>query len=933
MTYTYDFASGQRNSTRNIRGATGINVGRLTRQVFDTSGNLLQQIADRREDVGEEFGIGDTDITHWTYDDLGRVLTETVGINYFEPDGTLSPVGKPVQRTWEYNNLVTTMTQRSRLKEGAANRNDRESRIVRTTIDPAEQTITEEWLSNEVAMAVVNTIVTTSNPAGQRVSVTDTASGQNALTNNPDSHLSWSYDVFGRTTMEVQDGTFVGTALPTVRIDHDWYEHGPQKSIDVWIDQTRDNLIDGSGDAADYNSADDVQLGITKYEVDDAGRVTEIEQDNITGSSQLWKVNGVGSSAGPDKSFTVIHYADGMRKEVSRYRSLGTSQPRGTTEYVQFGDGRLKKVSHESVSGNPVSTYEVEYSWRGDLTGDAKQYFNGNGTEYADHKINRGYEYSPSGERTKTKDKTQDPAVEIDSRAYDGSGNRVADGSIEVGEDNRLLEDERYQYTYDGEGNLIRRVLKTANIINPTSTFEVTPDTQVQLLFDWLGTPSGLGGADFVSNSQGSVPDPPTAEVEFNSLQAGTYEVWSIWTPRADSGVADYAISSDSGGLEVEISVNQGESPGDEGVIRQDLFGNVWRMLGQVTATDEDSIYVELSQNTTSSKIIFDALQLVDINKPYRESFEWDHRNRLASVTQQGASGQTIAEITYAYDGLNRRIAEQVTTHDLTNSTSETDTLAISWQGTTRLLDMDLEDSGDVVRQYLNDPSTGEVIAIDQSDPSAPHIRDVWGFADANGNLATVATVATVDGTGAWQILHTKFDDFGNVSSRFGSTSFDELTAIPQLWSGMFRDRMTGLYHAGERGMYDAEIGRYLTDGGGVNGYTAFGNQPSNVAKPSHAGDADSNSPYSGVSGLIGASIYAGFEAAGQLDTLASLSDTQIYVGVGAAALAGGFAAVQVGAVGALASNLAATGAVGAIGFRQEPQTEHCLSQLPVAAL
>ncbi len=260
-----------------------------------------------------------------------------------------------------------------------------------------------------------------------------------------------------------------------------------------------------------------------------------------------------------------------------------------------------------------------------------------------------------------------------------------------------------------------------------------------------------------------------------------------------------------------------------------------------------------------------------------------------------------MVRVNDAYDGLGRRIGRQQLTWDAVNEAFVTaETLTYAYDGSARLLELDLADSGDVVRQYLNDPASGEILAIDQADPVANNTKDLWAFADPNGNLATVATVATVDFVGAWSVVHRRYDDFGNVAATFGDTGNANLVAAPQQWSGLFADAATGLYDAQSRGWYDPQIGRYLTDTGGINGYRAFGNQPANVVKSSISlDDFEGPSPFSGVLGnTVGRGTHALFG-----ETLTNASDVQLGLGIGigaAAAIFGGEAVLgSLGLIGA----------------------------------
>src|SRR5690606_13619417 len=65
----------------------------------------------------------------------------------------------------------------------------------------------------------------------------------------------------------------------------------------------------------------------------------------------------------------------------------------------------------------------------------------------------------------------------------------------------------------------------------------------------------------------------------------------------------------------------------------------------------------------------------VDDDARLVHEYSWDHRNRLVRVVEKDFSGVVLSTITYVYDGLNRRVAQTITTN-IPDETTERRTFA-----------------------------------------------------------------------------------------------------------------------------------------------------------------------------------------------------------------------------------------------------------------
>src|SRR5262249_41633514 len=125
---------------------------------------------------------------------------------------------------------------------------------------------------------------------------------------------------------------------------------------------------------------------------------------------------------------------------LTRYADLAGTQPVGATTYEVTGAGRTKTIRHRDGGGRWFATDASHYdaARRLDVETD-----NGTATNYS---------YDNSDQLT---------GDGTNAYAYDPNGNRKLNGSAgNIGPGNRLNEDAAWTYTYDDEGNLVRRTSK-----------------------------------------------------------------------------------------------------------------------------------------------------------------------------------------------------------------------------------------------------------------------------------------------------------------------------------------------------------------------------------------------------------------------------------------------------------------------------------------
>jgi RHS repeat-associated protein len=198
-------------------------------------------------------------------------------------------------------------------------------------------------------------------------------------------------------------------------------------------------------------------------------------------------------------------------------------------------------------------------------------------------------------------------------------------------------------------------------------------------------------------------------------------------------------------------------------------------------------------------------------------TYAYDNRNRLTGVTTKDAAGAVVAQATYTYDALDRRIGTAVDA-DGAGPGAPATTWTV-YDGENPYADFD--GTGALRTRYLHGPAVDWLLARTSAVGAT-----AWYLTDRQGSVRDVA-----DAAGA-VIYHTGYDSFGTKVNESG-TGGDRYG-----YTGREHDAATGQrYHRGR--YFDEALDRWTQEdpigfaAGDPNLYRYVGNGPTNSVDPS----------------------------------------------------------------------------------------------------
>jgi RHS repeat-associated protein len=222
---------------------------------------------------------------------------------------------------------------------------------------------------------------------------------------------------------------------------------------------------------------------------------------------------------------------------------------------------------------------------------------------------------------------------------------------------------------------------------------------------------------------------------------------------------------------------------------------------------------------------------------------EWDHRNRLTTVTHKSITSgvyTTVDVISYDYDAFDRRIHKSVDLASVGGTTSDRDEFYF-FDGTNPYLDfIDADGQGTGVgvtrdKRYFYGEGVDELYAIeDLTKSSTASDRTLRAVTD---NLGTVRELIDKAGT---SVTTFSYDAFGKLTA-------GDATKSRILYTGQEYDADTGIYNYNAR-WYDPGAGKFLSEdpsglGPDANVYRYVGNNSTNATDPTGTVDAQVVTP------------------------------------------------------------------------------------------
>jgi RHS repeat-associated protein len=240
------------------------------------------------------------------------------------------------------------------------------------------------------------------------LSFTYDAADQLTAASDPAAAYAYVYDNLGRVTSETIDPAGL---TPNVVFAKTYDAAGNRLSVAATI-----------GTTADFKN---------EYVYDGLNRMTQVIQQGQSGG------NAVAA-----KRVDLTYNAAGQFDVISRFQSTGTTAPVATSHYGYDGMGRLTDFDHKTAGGaTTLASYDYTFDAASRITS-VNSLIDGLST----------YTYDVTNQLTSADHATQPD----ETYSFDLNGNRTMTG-YSVGDNNRLLSDGTYNYTYDNEGNRVTR--------------------------------------------------------------------------------------------------------------------------------------------------------------------------------------------------------------------------------------------------------------------------------------------------------------------------------------------------------------------------------------------------------------------------------------------------------------------------------------------
>jgi len=497
--------------------------GSLTAPVYGTTYDNLSRVLTETDPLSQvttyAYNVPARTVTTTLPDpDGGGSLTNPVTVKTYDARGLLTSLLDPVGNTttWAYNGLGLAKSETNELSDtrtftyddagNLTERIDRLGREIEYVYDKGNRQTHEKWYDG---MTLVRTISYTYDVAGRLDSATD-----------PAATYGYDYDALGRSTYESQSFANFSALLE--------YERAFDGAHQLTSLQA---IIAGT---ADFKNL---------YTYDDLNRLDRVTQQGIGGG------NAVAA-----KRADFAYNNAGQFTKISRYADLAGTEHVASSHYSYDDIGRLLKLVHSTSTTPPGSGWGTGALAGYQFTYDAASRI-GSIDSYVD------------GFTSFTHDNTDqltgaDHTGQTDeSYSYDENGNRTMSG-YSTGDNNRLLSDGTYNYTYDDEGNRLtktkiatgekeeytwdhRNRLTKITFKNSGGTVTKTVDQTYDVFNQWIrrsvdadGPGPGAAVDTFFSHEGGQVA------LQFAGSTASTLSHRYLWGPAVDQLLTYESVTS-----------------------------------------------------------------------------------------------------------------------------------------------------------------------------------------------------------------------------------------------------------------------------------------------------------------------------------------------------------------------------------------------------
>ena len=435
--------------------------GNPTNRFYDARGRLVRQVDSQGNETTYEYDVANQLVAitdrngyrqEFKYDDLGRqtevIDNEGTSITQYDPVGNVIAQIDPLNQKTEYK----------------YDNRDRQIETIDALADPGKTTFDYDGVGNIISITdpVNNTttfeyddryrlVLETNELNGTRRFIYDDVGNPLSVTDRNDRERQLVYDALNRQVAENWlDGS--GNPIRTIASSYDAASQlieisDPDSSYRYTYDDR------GQLETVENGGNPDLPNVTLSYTYDDRGNISSVS-DRIGSDAgatttytydeleRIREIAQTGSTVA-DKRIDLDYDPIGQIESIRRYDDLTGMDLVVETRYEYDEFNRLDRLTHDNLIGN-IAAYDFTFDADDRIT----QIVDVDGTTTYTHDNN---------DRLTGVDRT-DPTNPDESYNYDKNGNRtqshVHGTNYVTGDNNQLLSDGTYNYTYDAEGNL-----------------------------------------------------------------------------------------------------------------------------------------------------------------------------------------------------------------------------------------------------------------------------------------------------------------------------------------------------------------------------------------------------------------------------------------------------------------------------------------------